>query len=73
MERIRKQDDGSLAVYDGTRYLGSVVCHGASFAVHDTETTFLWFMNQGDAIGWLVAGHRGIPMAERPARQFTEE
>lgn len=68
----RKHNDGSLAVYDDNRYLGSIQNHGASFAVRDSDTTFIWFMNQGEAIGWLVAEHRGIPMVERPARQFTE-
>lgn len=72
MERTCKGLDGSLAVYDDTHYLGSVDCYGMSFAVRDSDTTHIWFENQGEAIGWLVAEHRGIPLAERPARQFTE-
>ena len=75
MYRVRKQSDGTLAVYDGPHYCGCVECDGATFAASKgDETEQAKFTNQGDAIGWIVAEFRGVPWADRPAaRRVSEE
>lgn len=72
--RVKEQRDGSLSVYDGPHFIGTVVPDDETHTHATKPSTFdgpisHTFPTVDHAVEWLVAEFRDIPWADRPAEQ----